>query len=110
MLLLMEYYKKYTETNELKLTHDILKWTNQYKENTDLYLQFLNECTEEKIGTNIHCATLYEKFKEWSKTNNPNIKIPSNKEFVGNLRKHKEIKKIWIDEKTLLGINNLILI
>ena len=47
MLLLIEYYKKYTITHELKSTNNILKWTDQYKEDTDLYLQFLNECTEE---------------------------------------------------------------
>ena len=77
MLLLIEYYKKYTETHELKPTNEILKWTNQYKENTDLYLQFLNECTE---FSEIHIKTcdMYESFKFWFKTNNPNTKIPNN--------------------------------
>jgi len=42
-----KYYKKYIEKNELKPTPEILKWTNQYQENTDLYLQFINENTEE---------------------------------------------------------------
>jgi P4 family phage/plasmid primase-like protien len=107
MLLLIEYYKKYNETKELKVTNEILKWTNQYKENTDIYLQFLNECTEESDNESIHCCALYENFKIWFRDNNPNTKIPSNKEFVGNLRKHKEIKKICIDEKILLGIKNL---
>ena len=44
VVLLIEYYKKYTLTHELKTTNDILKWTNQYKEDTDTYLQFVNEC------------------------------------------------------------------
>jgi phage/plasmid-associated DNA primase len=106
-LLLIEYYKKYTETQELRATKEILKWANQYKEDTDDYLQFLNECTEENKDGHIYCSTLYECFKIWFKTNNPYTKIPSNKEFVNNLRKYKEIKKIGIDEKILLGIKNL---
>jgi P4 family phage/plasmid primase-like protien len=109
MLLLLEYYKKYNETKILKATKDISKWTDQYKENTDIYLQFLNENTEES-DTHIHCSTLYETFKIWFKNNNPYTKIPSNKEFVNNLRKHKDIKKVVINEKVLLGIKNLNLI
>jgi P4 family phage/plasmid primase-like protien len=91
MLLLIEYYKKYTKTHELKATNEILKWTNKYEEDTDLYLQFLNECTEENKDGHIHCSVLYESFKDWFKTNNPNTKIPSNKEFINNLKKYKDI-------------------
>jgi putative DNA primase/helicase len=110
MLLLIEYYKKYTKTHELKPTNNILKWTNQYQEDTDLYLQFLNDCTENS-ETNIHTVQLYNKFKEWFKNNNPNTKIPSNKEFIANIKKYKEIKKnVKIDKKLSSGIHNLKLI
>ena len=68
MLLLIEYYKKYIEKNELKPTPEILKWTNQYKEDTDMYLQFLSECTEES-ESHIHMQTIYDCFKDWFKTN-----------------------------------------
>jgi P4 family phage/plasmid primase-like protien len=47
MLLLIDYYKKYKKLHELKPTPDIMKWTDQYKSDTDMYVQFLNECTEE---------------------------------------------------------------
>jgi P4 family phage/plasmid primase-like protien len=110
ILLLIEYYKKYKETNELKTTKNILKWTDQYKEDTNLYLQFLNENTEENKDGHIHCSILYATFKEWFRTNNPNTKIPSNKEFVNNIRKCKEVIKINIDGLTQLGIRNLKLI
>jgi phage/plasmid-associated DNA primase len=109
MLLLIEHYKKYTQTHELKPTNDILKWTNQYKENTDLYLQFLNENTEEKDNGQIHCVTLYGIFKDWFKMNNPNTKIPSNKEFVNNLRKQKIVKDVKINGIPKLGIKGIIL-
>jgi P4 family phage/plasmid primase-like protien len=107
MLLLIEYYKKYTQTHELKATREILKWTSQYQENTDIYLQFLNENTEENDENQIHCITLYNVFKDWFKMNNPNTKIPSNKEFVNNLRKHKIIKDIKINGIPKLGIKNI---
>jgi P4 family phage/plasmid primase-like protien len=106
MLLLIDYYKKYNETRELKPTEEILKWTNQYKEETDLYLQFLNENTVES-ATHVHCSTLYEEFKIWFKNNNPHSKIPSNKEFVANLKKHKEVLRVRVGDTTMLGIKNL---
>ena len=61
-------------------------------------------------GNRIHCATLYDRFKLWFKNNNPNTKIPSNKEFINNIKKYKDITKIKIDRKTQLGIKNIQLI
>jgi P4 family phage/plasmid primase-like protien len=109
LLLLIEHYKKYTETNELKSTDNILKWTNQYKEDTDLYLQFLNECTEEST-THAKTTDIYERFKNWFKNNNPNTKIPSNKEFVANIKKHKIVEHVKINKTSSYGIKNLKLI
>jgi phage/plasmid-associated DNA primase len=106
ILLLIDYYKKYNQTKVLGTTENILKWTNQYKEETDMYLQFINEYTEENIDGHMHCVVLYETFKQWFKINNPNTKTPSNKEFVSNLRKHYTIIDIKIDGVTKLGIKN----
>jgi phage/plasmid-associated DNA primase len=110
ILLLIEHYKKYTKTKELKPTKEILKWTDQYKENTDLYLQFLNENTEENKDGHIHCSILYDTFKMWYKTNNPQTKIPGNKEFINNIKKHKEAIKVKINGVVQLGIKKLKLI
>lgn len=46
MLLLIEHFLIFSKTNVLVPTDNILKWTNQYKENTDVYLEYINECTE----------------------------------------------------------------
>jgi putative DNA primase/helicase len=110
MLLLIEKYKKYIETHELKPTENILKWTNQYKEDTDLYLQFLNECTEESETAHTHAVDIYDGFKVWFKNNNPNTKIPSNKEFLNNIRKYKNVERFRIGEKIGRGIKNIKLI
>jgi P4 family phage/plasmid primase-like protien len=105
MLILIDYYKKYTKTKELRASTDILTWTNQYKENTDLYLQFLHENIEETGNDKdrIHCVEMYGLFKSWFKYNNPNEKVPSNKEFCNNMRKYREITDIKIDGITKLG-------
>ena len=110
MLLLIEYYKKYTRTNELKVTKNILKWTDKYKEDTDIYLSFLNENTEENLEGHIHCVELYGFFKLLFKRDNPNSKIPNNKDFVNGIKKYKKIENIRIDTKIQLGIKNLKLI
>lgn len=58
---------------------------------------------------NIFTSTLYEDFKIWFSLNNPNKKIPSNREFVNNLRRHKEVKNVRILNNVSTGISNLIL-
>jgi P4 family phage/plasmid primase-like protien len=106
MLLLIEYYKKYNQTKVLSVTENILKWTNQYKEDTDMYLQFLNECTEHS-DIHIRTSDIYDQFKNWFKINNPATKIPSNREFLANIKKYKVVEYVKIDKCSLYGIKNL---
>jgi prophage antirepressor-like protein len=75
-------------------------------ENKCIYKMFLDECTKES-NSNVHCSELYKTFKVWFKNNNPHAKIPSNKEFVLNLRKHKETCKVSVNNKSQLGVRNL---
>jgi P4 family phage/plasmid primase-like protien len=103
-LLLLDHYKKYENEKDLmNPTEEILKWTNQYKEYTDTYLSFLNECTEENDG-HVKSADLYESFKDWFRKNNPNCKIPSSKVFSSGIRKYKNIEKIKINGQSTWGI------
>ena len=106
MLLLIEKYKIYTKTHELKTTENILKWTNQYKENTDIYLQFLNECTVDGT-TNVRTSALYDAFKTWFVNNNPKKQIPSNREFTINIKKYKKVDKIRDGAIIINGIKNI---
>jgi P4 family phage/plasmid primase-like protien len=107
MLILIDYYKKYTETKELKVTDNILKWTNKYKENTDSYLQFLTECMEEIDDKHILLVDMYDNFKFWFKTNFPNILVPSKREFGKNIRKYKTIEEsVRVGNKVQAGIKN----
>jgi P4 family phage/plasmid primase-like protien len=108
MLLLIDYYKKYCLCGKLTVTKNILKWTDQYKEDTDLYLQFLNECTEEST-THIKTVDLYDRFKTWYKNSNPTKKIPSNREFCTGIRKYKTIEEVRVEgvKSTTTGIKYL---
>jgi P4 family phage/plasmid primase-like protien len=106
MLLLLEYYKNYIKTHELIVTDEILKWTDQYKETTDMYLQFLNECTEES-DEHISTKDLYEEFKRWFRRNDPNSKIPSNRIFVPCIKKYRTVEPVKIEGAVCHGIKNL---
>lgn len=110
MLLLIAYYKKYMTTKKIIITENVNKWTNQYKANTDIYLEFLNANIVEDTGkdSRLHCSIMYDKFKIWFKDNNPGVtNIPSNKAFCNNLRKHKIVKDIRIGNKSQIGIENV---
>jgi len=106
MHLLIEYYIKYTKNKELKPTENILKWTNNYKEDTDIYLSFLNECTEDS-DSNIKTTILYDCFKEWYKINNPHAKIPNNRGFCNGIKKYKTLEKVSYEGKSVHGIKKL---
>jgi hypothetical protein len=73
----------------------------------DIYLQFLNIYTQETKNEKdkIHCVNLYLLFKEWFKCRNPDLKIPCDKDFVRNLRKHKNVcEDVRIGDKVRRGI------
>jgi prophage antirepressor-like protein len=79
------------------------------EKDTDMYLNFLNECTE-KSDLHIHTVTLYKHFKYWFKQNNPNAKIPGNKTFISGIRKHVTLDGVRVIDKTSTGIKNLSII
>ena len=106
MLLLIEKYKEY-QKNGLTATDKILKFTKSYREENDIYKQYLEERTEYS-DKHIHTKTLYTDFTKWFISNNPKTKIPSNKIFVSALRNHGLfIENVKIDGKSTTGTKNL---
>jgi phage/plasmid-associated DNA primase len=106
MLLLLEYYQK-CKLGNLQPTANVLKWTNMYKEEADIYFNFLNECTEDS-DKNISNVFLYDLFKLWFKKNFNNEKMPNNRMFIANIRKYKNIEKsVFINGQTTSGIKNM---
>lgn len=99
MLLLIEYYKGYVKTGTLNPTEDVLKWTKLYKENTDIFLQYITENLEDSEEHELY-GNIYEHFKCWFKQNNPNTKIPSTKLFSKNARRYVDIQKKWMDDNS----------
>jgi P4 family phage/plasmid primase-like protien len=107
MLLLIDHYKNYEKDEDLLMpTENIMRWTNHYKENTDVYLSFLNECTEQS-DTHVKSTELYDAFKDWFKDNNPNKAIPTQRIFSLGIKKHKLIESVRINNKTTSGIKHM---
>ncbi len=106
-LLLLEHYNDY-KTNGLITTENIMKWSNEYKEESDKYFTFLTETTEES-DLNISSALLWEVFKDWYKLKYPNNKdMPNNREFSNGIKKYKNIEKsVRVGDKVTSGIKNL---
>ena len=104
---------KILEINQCKVKEEpkieaIENKKEEIKEETkDIFKEFLDTYTIDKERQNTHCGTLYEYFKSWFKNNNPNTKIPSNKEFINNIKKYKDIDRVYVDNVQKLGIKNL---
>lgn len=105
IIILIEKYREY-QKDGLKETKDILKFTKNYKETNDIYLQYIEERTE-KSEKHIHTSTLYADFKRWFVENNPRTKIPSNRVFVANLRNHMIVEQVSVDNKSSTGVKNI---
>ena len=106
MLLLLEYYNKFKQGN-LTPPKNVLEWTDMYKEEVDMYYNFLNDCTEE-AETHVSNVQLYIVFQEWFKKNYGNEKMPNNRGFLTGIRKYKNIERgLWIDGKSTTGIKNI---
>lgn len=106
-LLLVEYYKKNPKNEEIVVPANIKKWTDMYKEDVDIYLQFMNECLTKTNNDDdrIFITDLYVNFKCWLKVSNPNEKIQSKKDFTKNIRRlGVNVKKIRIEIKVREGI------
>ena len=111
MLLLLKYYPKFIN-GELKPTKNILKWTDKYKEETDIYLSFLNERTVVKEGRNITMPHLFEEFKDWFNENYPGDRYPQKKAFTAGITQHKTIHTSIRENRERIpsrGIKNLVL-
>jgi prophage antirepressor-like protein len=93
--------QKFQETRNLEI-----KINNTVKKDENLYLQFLNENTE-KSDRHIKTTDLYDYFKIWFEDKNPNAKIPSNKEFVSNIKIYKVVEQVKINKKSCYGIKKL---
>jgi len=90
------------------MTDNIAKWTNQYKEDTDIYLKFLNECTENG-NTDMKTIDIYEVFSNWFETADIDSVLPTQKAFSTNLKKYKTFikKKFLKNENATSGFKNI---
>jgi hypothetical protein len=70
----------------IKNNNKMINSTTNNKKTNDIYLQFMNEYTEESKGDYIRTNTLYQVFTKWFSNNNSKMKSPSNKAFSKGLR------------------------
>lgn len=104
MLMMIEYYKKFMQTKKLTPPPNVLKWTNMYKQNGDMHLQFINECTKESRKHTRTCV-MYDKYKEWHKITNTG-QCQSFKNFLEGCKKHLKIGNVKIDKNVYKGFKN----
>ncbi len=110
-LLLIEHYKKYENNNELLTPTDkILAWTNQYKEDTDIYFSFLNECTETS-DVDTKTTDLYDIFGIWFEKQDFDYSVPALRTFSTGLKKYKNFvkKKFNKNENSTSGFRNIVI-
>jgi len=80
------------------------------EEDIDIYKQYLDTRTKES-KKHILIRDLYEDFKSWHQTNNPNKKVPDKKEFVKEIREYHTVNdRVRVGTSVSTGILNLCII
>jgi P4 family phage/plasmid primase-like protien len=74
MTLLIEYYKKYTQTG-VKEPEEVLKCTREYQKNNDFYLEFKDDKLEDNEMAFLSVNDAFATFKYWQKENSSSVKI-----------------------------------
>jgi len=72
-LLLLDNYKKYIKTKILIPTENILEWTNKYRNDVDIYAEYIAEKLIIKKGKYIIKKNLISNFKKWCENKYPTI-------------------------------------
>ena len=104
--MLIEKYKEYQEKG-LVITENIMKFTKKTKEENDIFKLYLDERTRES-KTHILIRELYDDFKYWYQTNNPNKKIPNSREFAKEIKKYHTVNdRVRVNNSVSTGILNL---
>lgn len=67
MLILLDYYKRYREIGSLQPTANVLRATNEVRDDNDLHKQFIEEnlVVTGNAGDRIHQSQLYREFSVW---------------------------------------------
>ena len=98
MSILMYKFKQYKQKG-LKEPKEVTKFTDQYQESSNMYLEFWNETIEitNKNDDYITLTSLYEIFKSWLKNGYSHKKVPNKREFNNYIKsKYKNIKKNYV--------------
>ena len=89
--LLLTYKNK-----KIKPSENNLNWKKLYDGDNNIYIKFL-ECCIIQSDNYIKLYDVYLKFIEWIKLNFENEKILGYKSWCAQIKKHKNIKKIKIN-------------
>ncbi|MEX0596049.1 MAG: hypothetical protein WD512_06065, partial [Candidatus Paceibacterota bacterium] len=104
--LLIKYYCIYMEEG-LSITPNMSTRTGEYHIESDLYLQYLNERTE-NADTSIHTCILYDDFRIWYLHMHPGKPIPSQMIFSRGVKTHRIIKKnVWDGFQNKQGVEGI---
>jgi P4 family phage/plasmid primase-like protien len=97
MSILIKEYAKYKVTGLVE-PEEVKVNTKAYKQESDIFMQFMNETIEKDVGSQIMVDDGYFMFREWYKTSGSTAKIPQKKDFIKNMNsKYGKVnsKNIW---------------
>ena len=84
MFILINEYRKYKKTGLIE-PEEVKINTKAYKQESDIFSQFMNESVEKDVTSQIYVDDAYFLFREWYKTSGSIAKIPQKKDFIKNM-------------------------
>lgn len=87
MWLMFKTYKECVTNGWSPLPDKVKQATDKYRENNDVYLQFINECTKAEAGVTVSLKDLYDTMKSWFSATFSGMKAPTKNELRDELAK-----------------------
>jgi len=84
MSILVKEYKNYKKEGLIE-PEEVKVNTKAYKQESDIFMQFMNECIIKDVTAQMCVEDGYFLFKEWFKTSGSNQKLPQKKDFLKNV-------------------------
>tara|TARA_B100000795_G_C22794171_1_gene438500 strand:+ start:132 stop:2762 length:2631 start_codon:yes stop_codon:yes gene_type:complete len=83
MSILIKEYAKYKKTGLVE-PEEVKINTKAYKQESDVFMQFMNESIEKDATSQIFVDDGYFLFREWYKTSGSTARVPQKKDFIKN--------------------------
>ena len=96
ILYLMEYLRRLKTMKSLRPTARVNTMVEKHKKKSNPVLQFIDEKTEEHLGTNIHLVDIYARYRKFMTSENPGEVVDNKNKVIEEIKRMRHVQYIKV--------------